>query len=290
MSSGLNLRRKIKSVSNTRQITRAMQMVAATKMRRAQEAAVRAHDYYAAGYEILAHLQRSNLGSPISPLHPLQAERQVNRRVLVAIGSDRGLAGPFNSNIIRLTLDRLREHSASEISVVTIGRKIQEGLRRQGVAVKASFNGLPTNPVSGDISPVAKLTIDSFLVEQADSVEIIYTEFHSTLNQSAVCHQLLPARFQTNNTADSSYANEYLIEPARPVALDYIVPRMVELQLYLAFLDSAAAEHSARMLAMKSATDNANDMIDDLKLTYNSLRQSAITAEIAEISSGAAAL
>ena len=285
MPSTINLRRKIKSVTNTKQITKAMQMVAASKMRRAQEAVLATRAYADSGYEILARLQSYllKLGQDLN--QPLLKSRQVQTITLVIISSDRGLAGGYNANILKQTLQFLQANTDKTVKIITVGRKIHENLNRLNIAVEASFTDFPGRPTSQDILPLAKLTIDTFLQAEADQVTIIYTRFYSTLKQIAEQKQLLPVLLE--DPASEATATDYVFEPTSTKVLGYIVPRMVELQLFQTILDAIASEHSARMLAMKNATDNATQLIDDLRLTYNSVRQASITNEIAEISAGA---
>lgn len=287
MPSTINLRRKIKSVTNTKQITKAMQMVAASKMRRAQEAVVGTRAYAETGNQIMARIQQAIVGEQKCFSHPLLTVRPVERIALIVIASDRGLAGAYNSNVIRQTTQFLEEHGDKQITVITIGRKIEETLHRLNIQVELSFTNFPDRPNSTDISPIAKATIDKFLTKQVDQVQVIYTRFYSTLKQVAETKQILPIEAPTVMDEKNSDAASYVFEPDPQHVLDYIVPRLVEMLLMQTILDSIASEHSARMIAMKSATDNASDLIDDLRLTYNSVRQANITREIAEISAGA---
>lgn len=294
MPSLIHLRRKIKSVGNTKQITRAMQMVAASKMRRAQEAVIGTRAYAEAGRQLMERIQRHLAQEKLPIQHPLLAQRPVRKIALVVISSDRGLAGGYNANVLRQTLQFLEENKDKQVHIVTIGRKIQEALNRLNVPIEASFNNFPGRPVSQDIVPIAKLTIDAFVAGQYDQVVIVYTKFYSTLRQVAEVTQILPIQdvtassIQTDSSAVDG-ADNYLFEPQPTTVMNYIVPRLVEMQLLQVILDSIASEHSSRMLAMKNATDNASELIDDLRLTYNSVRQANITREIAEISAGASA-
>ncbi len=293
MPSTIHLRRKIKSVSNTKQITRAMQMVAASKMRRAQEAVLGTRSYALAGQTILRQIQGSvQRGQGLS--HPLFNQRPVARIILIVIASDRGLAGGYNANILKKAAQFLSENQDKTVRVVAIGRKAQEGLQRLGVAIEASFLDFPSRPKSGDILPISQLSIKAFLSQEADQVVVIYTRFQSTLAQVAEATQLLPitdfSPANPESEADQSTvpATDWQFEPGLQPVIDSIVPRIVEGQLLQLILEAIASEHSARMIAMKNATDNAGDLIEDLRLTYNGLRQATITREIAEISAGAA--
>jgi F-type H+-transporting ATPase subunit gamma len=286
MPSTIILRRKIKSITNTRQITKAMQMVAASKMRRAQEAVMATRAYSVTGYEIINRIQRALAGAQENLSHPLLEQRPVKRVTLIVISSDRGLAGGYNGNVLKRTLQFLDENKDKQITIITIGKKIEEALHRLNVPVELSFTQFSERPVSADLSPVAKASIDKFTAKETDQVAVIYTHFYSTLKQEASLKQILPI-VPVETTEDEPSAAPYKFEPTPNNVLGYILPRLVETQLLQSVLDSVASEHSSRMLAMKSATDNATELIGDLKLTYNSLRQANITQEIAEISAGA---
>ncbi len=287
MPSLIHLRRKIKSVKNTRQITRAMQMVAASKMRRAQEAALGTRAYAEEGQTILARLQAYLAKQSLAFSHPLLVVRPVERIALVVIASDKGLAGGYNSNVIRQALLFLEENKDKQVEVISVGRKAQDNLVRLGITPVASFNDFASRPTSKDILPIAQLTIRAFLNKSCDQVSIISTKFHSTLRQTAEASQLLPVVMTANEEPTVSQVEPYIFEPAAKTVLETIVPRLVEVQLLQKLLDAIASEHSARMIAMKNATDNASQLLDDLGLTYNSVRQANITREIAEISAGA---
>lgn len=292
MPSTINLRRKIKSVTSTKQITRAMQMVAASKMRRAQEAVLGTRAYAAASAELVGHVKTATESQAKQLAYPLLVQRPVKRIVLLVIASDKGLAGGYNANVLKRTLNFLQSHQDKEVQVVTVGRKIQEALSRIGQPLLASFTDFPGRPVSHDIVPIAKLTTEAFLADQCDQVSIIYTKFYSTLRQVAEEKILLPIQsaqleIEPDRAEDQHQEADYLFEPAADEVLSYILPRFVETELLQTILDAIASEHSSRMLAMKNATDNASELIDDLQLTYNTIRQANITREIAEISAGA---
>ncbi len=288
MPSTITLRRKIRSIGNTKQITRAMQMVAASKMRRAQEAVTGTRAYAEKGAEIMRGLQLALKGEEqIS--HPLLTVRPVSRIALVVIASDRGLAGGYNANITKKALQFLEAHKDKQVSVIAIGRKAQDALVRAGVPLAASFTNFPDRPVSADILPIARLTIEAFLANEYDQVTVVYTKFYSTLRQVAEEKQILPVKLEIEKVDEEQPegAATYIFEPAPAKVLEYILPRMVEMQLLQTLLESIASEHSSRMIAMKNATDNATELLGDLRLTYNSIRQANITQEIAEISAGA---
>lgn len=290
MPSTIHLRRKIRSITNTKQITRAMQMVAASKMRKAQDAVLGSRAYASVGYEILARLQQVLHDEAGYLHHPLLERREVQRVALVVISSDKGLAGSYNANILKKTFEFIESKSGRTIDLITIGRKASEGLSRIGRPLIASFTDFPSKPLSSDIRPIAKLTIDAFLNKEYDEVSVVYTKFYSTLRQVAEVSQVLPIEtLKQAEQAEEEGVAPYLFEPRGKNILNYIVPRLVEMKLFQTVLESIASEHSARMVAMKNATENASELIDDLRLTYNSIRQADITREIAEISAGVGA-
>jgi F-type H+-transporting ATPase subunit gamma len=288
MSSTINLRRKIKSVKNTKQITRAMQMVAASKMRRAQEAVTGTRAYALAGREIMARLQRALRSEDQQFQLPLLTQRPVDSIALIVISSDKGLAGAYNVNVIKKAVEFLQAHKDKKVDLIIIGKKAQEGLARFGYAAVASFVDFPSRPNSTDLRAVAKLSIDEYIADKYDQVVVVYTKFYSTLKQSAEVQQILPVIQHDVIDSENEQGNmsSYLFEPDPVRVLQHIVPRLIEMQLLQTVLESIASEHSSRMLAMKNATDNASDLMSDLTLTYNSVRQANITQEIAEISAG----
>lgn len=286
MPSTIHLKRKIRSIGNTRQITKAMQMVAASKMRRAQEAVLGTRAYSQAGYEVMRRL-RDYAAKEQHLTHPLLQARPINHSALVVITSDRGLAGAYNSNVMRKALEFLGSSSAL-VDVVTIGRKGQEAFARLGIQPVASFTDFPTRPGSNDIVSIAKLTVDGFLEHRYDQVNVVYTKFYSTLRQQPTRQQILPIESASEDESEPGRSSTfYQFEPEPTVVLGYVVPRLVEMQLLQTLLESIASEHSARMLAMRNATDNASELIEDLQLTYNSVRQANITRELSEIIAGA---
>lgn len=298
MASLREIRQRIRSVKNIAQITRAMQMVAASKMRRAQEQALASRPYAAKTWEILTHLaaQRGN----VEQLHPLLASReQVKNVAVILITSDKGLAGAYNGNIIRAAIRFMRSNNRENASLITVGRKGRDFMVRFGRKVIAEFTDLPSRPTSLDISPITRLAVDGFLEGEFDEVYLAYTDFINTLTQEPTIRLLLPIRpGALESKVLSEYLGkettmataEYLYEPNPATLLDTILPRFTELQIYQAFLEARASEESARMVAMRNATENANDLIGDLTLVYNKARQDAITKEMLDIAGGAEAL
>ncbi|MCL4302235.1 MAG: ATP synthase F1 subunit gamma [Anaerolineae bacterium] len=298
MASLREIRQRIRSVKNISQITRAMQMVAASKMRRAQEQALASRPYAAKTWEILTHLaaQRGN----VEQLHPLLANRdQVKNVAIILITSDKGLAGAYNGNIIRSTIRFMRSNQHENASLVTVGRKGRDFMVRFGRKVIAEFTDLPSRPTSLDISPITRIAVDGFLEGEFDEVYLASTDFINTLTQEPTIRLLLPIRpGAVESQVLSQYLGqeatmstaEYLYEPDPNTLLDTILPRFTELQIYQAFLEARASEESARMVAMRNATENANELIGDLTLIYNKARQDAITKEMLDIAGGAEAL
>lgn len=299
MATARDVRNRIKSVKNIGQITRALEAVSASRVRRAQERAHASRNYAEKAWEILLNINAATKGGET---HPLLTERtEVNAVLLVLVTSDRGLAGAFNTNIIRVA-ERFASRVGKPVSYVAVGRKGRDTLIRQGKNVIAEFSDLPASPTIADVSPIAKICVDEFLSGNVDEVVIAYTDFINMLTQSPVVLGWLPL---TPHTIAEQVAGEYVkdvphvtegstlnydYEPNATAVLDEIVPRFTELQLYQAVLESLASEHAARMTAMRNATDNASTLVDDLTLEYNKARQAAITNEILDIVGGASAL
>lgn len=281
MATAREIRRRIRSVKNIAKITKAMQLVAAARMRRAQARVLEARPYAESLREVL-----SGLATQVGRTrNPLLAERPANRILVIEVTPDRGLCGSLISNMHRRVGRELVEHG-SNASMVAVGRKARDFARRTRTNLLAEFTGLPDNPALSDVSPVARLVIDAYSQEQFDRVLLGYTRFVSTLNQQATLEQLLPV------VPPTEVANpiHYIYEPDENAVLDELLPRYVETRLYQAVLETKASEQSARMVAMRNATESANDLASDLTLVLNKARQAGITREIAEIAAGAAAL
>lgn len=288
MASRQQIKRRIGSVKSTRQITRAMQLMAASKLRRAQEAVLGPRDYSQVAREMLTHLRRL---SKQESGHVLFAERPIKRRLVIAISSDQGLAGAYDSNVIRRLLSELREDRDAnrQTSVITIGRKVSHAVTRiSDVEVMATYQNFADKPDANALRPILSSVLKAFKADEIDAVELLYTQFKSTMSQQIVVQRLLPAGFEeTEGSNDLAHAE---IEPSLEELIDSTVVRLLEVQIYQARLESVASEMSMRMIAMKNATDNAGDIIDDLTLEFNNARQAAITQELAEISGGVEAL
>lgn len=287
MVSTLGLKSRIRSVKNTRQITKAMQLVAASKMRRAQEADKASAAYTEAANELLAYLASQGA----TDNHPLFDVRQVKRRLFIVIAADKGLAGAYNSNIFRAYIRELRADDTAHVSNATIAvgrRAAQFAARLRGTDIAGVYENLPDQLSGSELYAVLDTARDTFMNHEVDAVDVIYTRFISSVNQQVEVKRVLPAGFI--ETEVTSQVRSALYEPSTEAVLDSVVYRLVSAQIFQALLDARASEHSMRMVAMKNATDNASELVDDLTLAMNKARQSAITQELAEISGGVEAL
>lgn len=287
MASTQQLKQRIGSVKNTKQITKAMEMVAASKMRRAQEHALRSREFKRLARRILTRLGEVTDVSQ----HPLYTQRKKTQRLHIFITSDRGLAGAFNSNLFRAFMKELHLDVTDRVgsSVIVVGRKGARLVNRlDGVELIGAYEQFPELPSANDISPILKTVVGRFQDESVDVVDITYTHFKSSIQQVATTERLLPAVFREKNFEPDT--DEAIIEPNPQAVLEQVTERLIEAQINQAFNESQASEHSARMMAMKNASDNASDLIDDLTLEFNTARQAAITQELAEITGGAEAI
>jgi F-type H+-transporting ATPase subunit gamma len=276
------IRRRIGSARNIKQITRAMQFVAASKLRRAQESTLASRPYRETLDEVLSDLAAVLGGED----HPLLSEREGTARLIVIITSDRGLAGALNTNVVRFAAREITEHPG-DLKVVTVGRKGRDAMRRARVPIAAHFEGFGDRPAFADVLPLARLVTDDFVDGTYDRVDITYSRFVSTLVQRPVIEQLLPVR--PSEDIEGIPGNQFLFEPNPAAFLRALLPRYVATRLFQAVLEAKASEESSRMVAMKNATENAQELIDDLTLSYNKVRQANITREMIEIASGARA-
>jgi F-type H+-transporting ATPase subunit gamma len=285
MASTITLKRRITSIKNTRQITKAMELVSASKLRRAQEYAQRSRDYRDLAYDLLKKL---NAMSEVERM-PLFRKRPVKNRLYIVITSNTGLAGAYNANILKLLTRGLQEDSGKVKShVITIGSKGAQFVRRLAdVDLMAAYPPLPDQPTANDVRPILNTIIEQYADEKIDDVRILYTEFKSSLVQQAQPLQLLPAPLMDVDSDATPISN---FEPDVETVVQEVTTRLIEAQLWQAVLESLASEHAMRMIATRNATDNANDLIDDYTLELNTARQAAITQELAEITGGAEAL
>jgi F-type H+-transporting ATPase subunit gamma len=275
------IRRRIGSVGNIKQITRAMQFVAASKLKRAQEATLQSRPYSDKLDEVLA-----DVASVLdAEHHHLLATEETGARLIVLFTTDRGLAGSLNGNTIRFA-EREISVSSDDIAVVTVGRKGTIAMRRKRMPIEATFEGFGDRPTFGDVLPLARLIDEDFLSGAHGRVDLIYPAFISTLVQRPVMRRLLPIQ-PGSDTATGLPGRQFIFEPRASTVLEQLLPRYVATRLFQAVLELTASEQSARMVAMRNATDNAQDLIDDLTLTYNKVRQANITREMIEIATGA---
>ncbi len=280
MASQRDIRRRIGAVKNIKQITRAMQFVAASKLKRAQDAALAARPYSEKLDEVLADLAAVLGGDD----HPLLAERAEGRRLIVLITTDRPLSGPLNTNIVRFVARDIID-DPGDLAVVTVGRKGRDAMRRTGVPLEAHFSTFGDRPTFADVLPLARLITDDFLAGTNGRVDIVYSRWVSTLVQRPERLTILP--IQAAADTEGIPGHQFIFEPNASTVLERLLPRYVATRLFQAVLEAKASEESSRMVAMKSATENAEDLIDDLTLSYNKVRQSNITREMIEIASGA---
>ena len=287
MAGSKEIRTKIKSVENTRKITKAMEMVAASKMRKAQERMRAARPYGEKIRSVCANLAHAN---PDYRHAFLQKRDQVKNVGLIMITSDKGLCGGLNTNVMRLVVNKIKEWEGTSAKVqgTAIGNKGFGFLQRYGVALVSHVTGLGDKPHLDKLIGPVKIQLDAFAEGRIDALHLCFTRFINTMKQEAVCEQLLPLTGETFGAPDSSW--DYLYEPDAKTVLDELLVRYVEAVIYQAVSENIASEQSARMVAMKSASDNAKKVIGDLKLTYNKARQAAITKELSEIVGGAAAV
>lgn len=282
MASARDLRRRIKSIKSTQQITKAMKTVAAAKLRKAQERVIAARPSAIKIKEVLARLTSSNAGVS----HPLLEVRKPNNICYVVITADRGLCGGYNANIIRLAAGLAGARQGS--SLVTIGRKGRDFFRRRGYDIRTDFVGLGEDIAFGVAREISEILVDYYVKGIFDEIHLVFTEFKSAMTQNPVTMKLLPV--EPPKEEESGGHVDYIYEPSPEELLAALLPKYVETNVYRALLESKASEQGARMTAMGSATDNATEIIDKLTLSLNRARQAAITKEISEIVGGANAL
>lgn len=306
MASIKSVKQRIKSVKNTAQITKAMEVVSATKMRRSQEFAIRARPYAVASFDLLI-----NLLDRASDLPDLLRPREVKKSLMLLVASDKGLAGSFNGNIIKKseTLIQQKEQKGITLSAVTVGKKTRDYAERKGIMLAKSFWGFGDYTMPHETLPVADYCMKGFLDGSFDEVIAVYTHFRTTLQQETVVKKILPAtkesleeaiksilpehgRFSTERETvpHERFNYEYAFEPSAKEILDTLIPQLIRVHVHHLLLESNASEHSSRMVAMKNASDNAKDLIGNLTMAYNKARQASITQELTEITSGREAL
>jgi F-type H+-transporting ATPase subunit gamma len=294
MASAREMRLRIRSVKSIAQVTRALETVSAAKVRKAIAAVSATRPYAEKAWKLLVHLARQ---PGHASLHPLLSERAEVKKVLVIlISGDRGLAGAFNTNLVKEALDHFR-NSPAEVNYIAIGRKGRDMLMRRRRNVIADFSDIPIAPSFASLSAVGHLAIEEYLEGRADHVYLLYTDFHSMVRQDVVIRKLLPLdveygedRVVAYNVTHHRTTSVFEFEPDDRRILEGIITRFTELQVYQAILTSQASEQAARMVSMRNATDNARDLIASLQMDYNKARQQAITNEMLDITGGAEAM
>ena len=283
----LDFRRRIRSVKNSQQITRAMKFVAAARLRRAQEAALAARPYA----KELARVLRSIMSRIDQPEHPLLAHRPEEKILVIVLTGERGLAGAFNSNILRKANDFIRANKGKKLSVIPVGKKGRDALKKAGFQFPAEYVNVLARVNFGTARDIASVVTELYAKEEVDSVYIVFSEFKTVMTPNLAQEKLLPVeamRADEESAAEKESAQvDYIYEQPKEKLLDKLLPRYIETQILRAMLESSAAEYAARMTAMESATKNAGDVIEALTLHMNKVRQAAITKEIIEIVSGA---
>jgi F-type H+-transporting ATPase subunit gamma len=290
MPSERELRTRIRSVRNVSQITRAMEMVAASKMRRAQQRVAQSRPYSERLRAMLADVA-SLAGDEAAQQYPLLRKRPIRRAEVILITGDRGLAGSLNSNVIRRATRYLIDEAESqniETQLITVGRKGRDFMRRYRRNIVAEFIGIGDRPTLADTTAIARVAMDDYINERVDAVFVTYTRFVNTLVQRPELVQILP--IEPPEEHEMGRYGEYLFEPSPEAVLQSILPRFVEISIYQAILESIASYFSAQMVAMRNATDNAKSVVAEYRLALNKARQTRITNEVAEISAGANAL
>ncbi|HUI87711.1 MAG TPA: ATP synthase F1 subunit gamma [Anaerolineales bacterium] len=293
MASAREMRLRIRSVKNISQVTRALEAVSAAKVRKAVAAVTATRSYATKAWQVLTHVAAQ---PGRESLHPLLTERPAPKNSLViVITADRGLAGAYNTNVIRFVTSHFDQYRLP-VRFIAVGRKGRDLLIRRRKTVIADFSGLPAAPSFADVSAIGRLAVDEFTKGQADEVYVVYTDFVNIGRQAATMKKLLPLEVGGGEGRVVSFeqrsgaAPAYEYEPDQREILDVIIPKFTALQVYQAILESQASEHAARMVAMRNATDNARELVDALQLAYNKVRQQAITSDILDIVGGAEAL
>ncbi len=288
MAGAKEIRSKIASIKNTQKITRAMEMVAASKMRKTQERMRASKPYASKIYDVVKHIARANSEYH----HAFMQKRDVKRLGMIVVTSDRGLCGGLNANLLREAINTMRpfHNDGKEIDLCVIGRKGQAFFKRVGGRVLASVDHLGDTPSVKDLIGSVKVMLDAYYQGEIDGLYIIYNEFVNTMTQSPSVKQLLPLPMAEEDSETLGHHWDYIYEPDAKELLDELLERYIELQVYQAVVENIACEQAAKMIAMKSATDNAGELIKEFQLAYNKARQAAITQELAEIVGGADAL
>ena len=292
MASQREIRRRIRSVRNISQITRAMEMVAASRLRRAQQRVTATRPYTERLNAVIANLAglagRGVDGDGEDVSFPLLEQRPIQRVAVILVTPDRGLTGPLNSNILRRASRYILNEAGVPVSIIAVGRRGRDFMVRYGREVVAEFTRIGDYPTLAQVTPITQVAVQDFIAGRVDAVQVIYSRFVSTLSQVPEVQQVLPV--QPPAEADARATANVIFEPNPAVVLNQLLPRYVDQQVYRAILESIASEHAARMVAMRNATDNARELVSELTLSMNKARQAQITREVSEIAAGANAL
>jgi F-type H+-transporting ATPase subunit gamma len=292
MASAREMRMRIRSVKNISQVTHALEAVSASKVRKAVAAVTATRAYATKAWQVLTHIARQP-GRAI--LHPLLARRsEIHNVLVVVISGDRGLAGAYNTNVIRFVIEHF-DHLEVPVRYIAVGRKGRDLLLRRRKQVIAEFANLPPAPSFADVSAIGRVAVDEFLKGEVDEVYLVYTHFANMVRQEPVIKKLLPLEVGDEAGRVQDYAHQrltaaYIYEPTEEELLDEIIPRFTALQVYQSILESLASEHAARMVAMSNATENAIELVSQLQMQYNKARQQTITSDLLDIAGGAEAL
>lgn len=284
MASARDIRRRIKSVKNIQQITKAMKMVAAARLRRAQERAIASKPYTEKIREVLANVT----ATARDVVHPLLETREVKKIGYLILSADKGLAGAYTSNLIREALSQIKDKDKNDYGLILVGRKARDYFRRRGYPIDGEYIGFSEKPTYQHAVNLAALIGEKYASGEYDQIHLVYTRFYSPVNLKPTTSQLLPVA--SGQSGESQEGAEYIFEPNAAEVLGLLLPKYLETVIYGGLLQSAASELGARMAAMGSATDNAQELIAKLVLNYNKVRQATITSEISEIVGGAEAL
>lgn len=299
MASAREMRLRIRSVDNIAQVTRALQAVSASRLRKAEARVRETRPYAEKAWQVLRHLSHQPVSDQVHPF--LAVPPEVKKILVILISGDRGLAGAYNTNVVRYTLEAFREAEVP-VSYIAVGRKGRDLLTRRRLDVMAEFSDLPAEPTFADVSAIGRLAMDEFVGGKAQQVYLVYTDFVNLLRLIPSRKLLLPVSFeeirigrneeivQTDHTLNEGPEATYIYEPSQEALINMIVPRLTELQVYQAITESLASEHASRMVAMHNATDNAFELAGALRLEYNKARQKAITSDMLDIVGGAEAL
>jgi F-type H+-transporting ATPase subunit gamma len=297
MATAREMRLRIRSVNNISQVTRALEAVSASRIRRAEQQVRQTRPYASKAWQVLRHLA---LQPAKDCIHPLLNEREaIRRKVVVLITGDRGLAGAYNASVVRFAMERFAQE-AVPVSYIVVGRVGAEMMARRKADIMAEFTDLPAQPSYADVSAIGSMAVEEFLDARADEVDLVYTDYVNLLRQVPAKKRLLPftVHGEELDIGGEGYSvsggdqprAEYIYEPGMEELIDRLVPRLTELQVYVAILESSASEHAARMVAMRNATENAHDLASILRLEYNKARQQGITNDMLDIAGGAEAL